>query len=137
VGEISVTVPSVPEQLRYTEEHEWVAGLDDSGDGVVTVGITAYAADQLGDIVYVSLPDEGSTVEAGEPCGEAESTKSVSDIYAPVTGEITAVNAAVAEDPALINSDPYGEGWLFKVRLDGEQGGMLDAAAYAKLIEES
>jgi glycine cleavage system H protein len=135
-----VTVPSVPEQLRYTEEHEWVAGLaDDSATAadVVTVGITAYAADQLGDIVYVSLPEEGAAVEAGEPCGEAESTKSVSDIYAPVTGEVTAVNAAVTDDPALINSDPYGEGWLFKVRLDGEQGGMLDAAAYAKLIEES
>jgi glycine cleavage system H protein len=132
-----VTVPSVPEQLRYTEEHEWVSGLDDSGGDVVTVGITAYAADQLGDIVYVSLPEEGATVESGEPCGEAESTKSVSDIYSPVTGEVTAVNAAVADDPALINSDPYGEGWLFKVRLDGEQGGMLDAAAYAKLIEES
>jgi glycine cleavage system H protein len=127
---------TVPEQLRYTEEHEWVAGLDDEA-GVVTVGITAYAADALGDIVYVSLPAEDSTVEAGEPCGEAESTKSVSDIYAPVTGKVTAVNAAVTDDPAMINSDPYGEGWLFKVRLEGEPGGMLDAAAYAKLIEES
>ena len=136
-----MTVPSVPEQLRYTEEHEWVAGLENSSaatdHSVVTVGITAYAADQLGDIVYVSLPEEGAAVEVGEPCGEAESTKSVSDIYAPVTGEITAVNAAVTDDPAMINSDPYGEGWLFKVRLDGEPGGMLDAAAYAKLIEES
>lgn len=136
-----MTVPSVPEQLRYSEEHEWVAGLENGSattdDSVVTVGITAYAADQLGDIVYVSLPDEGAAVEAGEPCGEAESTKSVSDIYAPVTGEVTAVNTAVTDDPALINSDPYGEGWLFKVRLDGEPGGMLDAAAYAKLIEES
>ncbi|HEX6471872.1 MAG TPA: glycine cleavage system protein GcvH [Streptosporangiaceae bacterium] len=127
---------TVPEQLRYTEEHEWVAGLD-GGDDVVTVGITAYAADALGDIVYVSLPAEDATVEAGEPCGEAESTKSVSDIYAPVTGRVTAVNAAVTDDPAIINSDPYGEGWLFKVRLDGEPEGMLDAAAYAKLIEES
>jgi glycine cleavage system H protein len=127
---------TVPEQLRYTEEHEWVAGLDDGGD-VVTVGITAYAADALGDIVYVSLPEEGAAIEAGEPCGEAESTKSVSDIYAPVTGEVTAVNTAVTDDPAMINSDPYGEGWLFKVRLDGEPEGMLDAAAYAKLIEES
>ncbi len=127
---------TVPEQLRYTEEHEWVAGLDNE-DGVVTVGITAYAADALGDIVFVDLPDEGETIEAGEPCGEAESTKSVSDIYAPVTGEVTAVNTAVADDPALVNSDPYGEGWMFKVRLDGEPAGMLDAAAYAKLIEES
>jgi glycine cleavage system H protein len=127
---------SVPEQLRYTEEHEWVAGLG-TEDGVVTVGITAYAADALGDIVFVDLPEEGATIEAGEPCGEAESTKSVSDIYAPVTGEVTTVNTAVVDDPGMINSDPYGEGWMFKVRLDGEPGGMLDAAAYSKLIEES
>lgn len=127
---------SVPEQLRYSDEHEWVAGAD-SEDGIVTVGITAYAADALGDIVYVSLPEEGAAVESGEPCGEAESTKSVSDIYAPVSGEVTAVNAAVADDPGLINADPYGEGWLFKVRTDGEPGGLLDAEAYAKLIEEA
>jgi len=127
---------SVPEQLRYTEEHEWVAGLD-SEDGIVTIGITAYAADALGDIVYVQLPEEGASVEAGEPCGEAESTKSVSDIYSPVSGEVSAVNAAVTEDPAMINTDPYGEGWLYRVRLQGDPGDLLDAAAYAKLIEES
>jgi glycine cleavage system H protein len=127
---------SIPEQLRYTEEHEWVAGLDGES-GVVTVGITAYAADALGDIVYVQLPDEGATVEAGEPCGEAESTKSVSDVYAPVSGEVTSVNTAATEDPAMINTDPYGEGWLFKVRLDGDPGDLLDATSYAKLIEES
>lgn len=127
---------SVPEQLRYTEEHEWVAGLDNE-DGVVTVGITAYAADSLGDIVFVELPEEGAAIEAGEPCGEAESTKSVSDLYAPVTGEVTAVNAAVADDPGMINSDPYGEGWLFKVRIESDPSDLLDAAAYAKLIEEA
>ena len=127
---------SVPEQLRYTEEHEWVAGLDNE-DGIVTIGITAYAADALGDIVYVQLPEEGGTVEAGEPCGEAESTKSVSDIYSPVSGEVTAVNAAVTEDPAMINTDPYGEGWLYRVRLDGDPGDLLDAPAYSKLIEEA
>jgi glycine cleavage system H protein len=127
---------SVPEQLRYTEEHEWVAGLDNE-DGVVTVGITAYAADALGDIVFVQLPEEGAAIEAGEPCGEAESTKSVSDLYAPVTGEVTAVNAAVADDPGMINSDPYGEGWLFKVRVDSDPSDLLDAAAYAKIIEEA
>jgi glycine cleavage system H protein len=127
---------SVPEQLRYTEEHEWVAGLDNE-DGVVTVGITAYAADALGDIVFVELPEVGAAIEAGEPCGEAESTKSVSDLYAPVTGEVTAVNAAVADDPGMINSDPYGEGWLFKVRVDSDPSDLLDAAAYAKLIEEA
>jgi glycine cleavage system H protein len=126
---------SVPEELRYTEEHEWVAGLDNE-DGIVTVGITAYAADALGDIVFVQLPEEGAQVEAGEPCGEAESTKSVSDIYCPVTGEVTAVNSAVADDPAMINTDPYGEGWMFKVRLESEPGDLLDAAAYSKLIEK-
>jgi glycine cleavage system H protein len=127
---------SVPEELRYTEEHEWVAGLDNE-DGVVTVGITAYAAEALGDIVYVQLPEEGAAVEAGEACGEAESTKSVSDIYSPVTGEVTAVNAAATEDPAMINTDPYGEGWMFKVRVEGDPGDLLDAAAYGKLIEEA
>jgi glycine cleavage system H protein len=126
---------SIPEQLRYTEEHEWIADHD-ADDGVVTVGITAYAADALGDIVYVSLPEEGADVSAGEPCGEAESTKSVSDIFAPVSGEVTAVNSAVADDPSVINTDPYGEGWLFKVRTEDESGALLDAASYAKLIEE-
>jgi glycine cleavage system H protein len=126
-------VSNVPEQLHYTEEHEWIT---DPADGVVTVGITAHAADALGDIVYVNLPQEGAAVEAGEPCGEAESTKSVSDIYAPVTGEVTAVNASVEEDPGIVNADPYGEGWLFKVRVSDETA-LLDANAYSKLIEEA
>ncbi|GAA4638624.1 glycine cleavage system protein GcvH [Actinoallomurus vinaceus] len=125
---------TVPETLSYTQEHEWIT---EPSDGVVTVGITAYAADALGDIVYVSLPQEGASVEAGEPCGEAESTKSVSDIYAPVTGEVVAVNSALEEDPAVINSDPYGEGWLFRVRTGDDLGGLLDAQAYSKLIEEA
>lgn len=124
----------LPETLHYTQEHEWVT---EPSDGVVTVGITAYAADALGDIVYVSLPQEGASVEAGEPCGETESTKSVSDVYAPVTGEVVAVNTAVEEDPAVINSDPYGEGWLFRVRTDDDPGTLLDAQAYSKLIEEA
>lgn len=127
---------NVPEQFRYSEEHEWVAGLDGE-DGVVTIGITAFAAESLGDIVYVSLPQEGAAVEAGEPCGEAESTKSVSDIYSPVSGEVTAVNAALEDAPDIINGDPYGEGWMFKVRIEGEPADLLDAQAYGKLIEES
>jgi glycine cleavage system H protein len=127
-------VSTLPETLSYTQEHEWVTV---PADGVVTVGITAYAADALGDIVYVSLPQEGASVEAGEPCGEAESTKSVSDIYAPVTGEVVAVNGSVEEDPSVINADPYGEGWLFKVRTSGDTGELLDAQAYSKLIEEA
>jgi glycine cleavage system H protein len=124
---------NIPDELRYTEEHEWVS---QPVDEVVTVGITAYAAESLGDIVFVSLPEEGAGVEAGEPCGEAESTKSVSDVYAPVTGEVVAVNAAAEEDPSVINGDPYGEGWLFKVRIT-EDVDLLDAAGYAKLIEEA
>ena len=128
---------SVPEQLRYSEEHEWVAGLDNE-DGIVTVGITAHAADALGEIVFIELQaGEGDTVEAGEPCGEVESTKSVSDIYSPVSGEITAINTAVIDEPKVINDDPYGEGWIFKVRLSEEPGDLLDATAYSKLIEES
>ncbi|GAA0361601.1 glycine cleavage system protein GcvH [Actinoallomurus spadix] len=125
---------TVPETLYYTQEHEWVT---EPSDGVVSIGITAYAADALGDIVYVSLPQEGASVEAGEPCGEAESTKSVSDVYSPVTGEVVAVNTAVEEDPAVINSDPYGEGWLFRVRTDDDPADLLDAPAYSKLIEEA
>lgn len=125
---------TIPETLSYTQEHEWVT---EPADGVVTIGITAYAADALGDIVYVSLPQEGASVEAGEPCGEAESTKSVSDVYSPVSGEVVAVNGAVEEDPAVINSDPYGEGWLFKVRTGDDTGDLLDAQAYSKLIEEA
>ena len=125
---------TVPETLSYTEEHEWIT---EPSEGVVTIGITQYAADALGDIVYVSLPQEGASVEAGEPCGEAESTKSVSDVYAPVTGEVVAVNSAVEEDPSVLNSDPYGEGWLFRIRTDGDAPELLDASAYSKLIEEA
>lgn len=130
-------IVSVPEQLRYSEEHEWVSGLGGE-DGIVTVGITAHAADALGEIVYLELqPSEGDTVEAGEPCGEIESTKSVSDIYSPVSGEITAINSSVVDEPKVINDDPYGEGWIYKVRISAEPGDLLDSAAYEKLIEES
>ncbi|MFI0447249.1 glycine cleavage system protein GcvH [Actinomadura sp. 6N118] len=128
---------SVPEQLRYSEEHEWVSGLE-SEAGIVTVGITQHAADALGEIVYLELSSgEGDTVEAGEACGEVESTKSVSDLYSPVSGEITAINSAVIDEPKVINDDPYGEGWIFKVRVSDEPGDLLDAEAYTKLIEES
>ncbi|MBO9706097.1 MULTISPECIES: glycine cleavage system protein GcvH [Arthrobacter] len=113
--------------LRYSAEHEWVA---QDGDGAVRVGISAVAADALGDIVYVDLPEVGAVITAGETCGEVESTKSVSDLYAPVSGEITAVNAAASDDPALINSDPYGEGWLFTVAVTAE-GPLLSAEEYA------
>lgn len=122
---------SIPEELGYSKEHEWVAGLDEGL--VVTVGITAYAAEQLGDVVYVQIPEAGSTVEAGEAVGEIESTKSVSDVYCPVSGEVVEVNQAVVDDPSLVNSDPYGEGWLFRVRVTGEAEDLLTAEEYASL----
>ncbi|NIH81648.1 glycine cleavage system H protein [Amycolatopsis viridis] len=116
---------SVPAELKYTAEHEW---LDLDGD-TATVGITAFAADALGDVVYLDLPAAGSTVAAGQPCGEIESTKSVSELYAPVDGEVVEVNAKVTDDPGLLNTDPFGEGWLFRMKVTGA-GDLLDAAAY-------
>jgi glycine cleavage system H protein len=122
---------TVPEQLRYTAEHEWVA-IDGR---TASVGITEHAADALGDVVYVSPPTPGTKVTAGEPCGEIESTKSVSDLYSPVDGEVTDVNADIEDDPGQVNSDPYGTGWLFKVRMDGEPpSDLLTAEQYAELI---
>lgn len=114
-----------PADLRYTSDHEWVREGDDN---VVRVGITAFAQDALGDVVYVSLPAVGDTVAAGDACGEVESTKSVSDIYAPLSGEVTAVNDALDATPELVNSDPYGEGWMFEVR-------MSDAAALESMLD--
>ncbi|GII30932.1 glycine cleavage system protein GcvH [Planotetraspora mira] len=122
---------SIPEDLSYTKEHEWVAGLDDGR--TVTVGITAYAAEQLGDVVYVQVPEVGAAVTTGDAVGEVESTKSVSDIFAPVTGEIVEVNAAVVDDPSLVNSDPYGEGWLFRVQIGEEPEDLLTSAEYTSL----
>ncbi|MDF9276939.1 glycine cleavage system protein GcvH [Arthrobacter sp. EH-1B-1] len=113
--------------LKYSAEHEWIAG---DGSGPVSIGITAVATDALGDIVYVDLPEVGDTVTAGETCGEVESTKSVSDLYAPVSGEVTETNADVVDNPELINSDPYGNGWLFKVAVT-EEGPLMSAEEYA------
>jgi glycine cleavage system H protein len=118
---------SNPENLRYSKEHEWLSPAE--GD-VSTVGITSHAADALGDVVFVQLPDVGAAVTAGEPCGELESTKSVSDLYSPVTGEITEVNQDVVDDPALVNSAPFGDGWLFRVRISEEPQDLLSAAEY-------
>lgn len=119
---------SIPEELSYTKEHEWVAGLDDGP--VVTVGITAYAAESLGDVVFVQLPEPGITLQAGEPVGEVESTKSVSDIYAPIGGEVVEINETVVDDPSLVNSDPYGEGWLFRIRFSGDPEDLLTPEQY-------
>ena len=120
-----------PDDLKYTSEHEWVRTPGEA-EGSVRVGITDFAQDALGDIVYVSLPQVGDTVTAGDTCGELESTKSVSDIYAPVSGEVVATNAALDSTPELVNSDPYEAGWLFEVSVsDASQvEGLMDAAAY-------
>jgi glycine cleavage system H protein len=124
-----------PEDLRYTAEHEWVR-TDASGN--VRIGITHYAQDSLGDIVYVSVPAVGETVTDGDTCGEVESTKSVSDIYAPVSGEIIARNDALDANPELMNTDPYGDGWLIEVRPSsvGDVDALLTAAAYQDLVEK-
>ena len=121
-----------PEDLKYTAEHEWVRSPGAAPD-TVRVGITDFAQEALGDIVYVSLPEVGARLDAGQACGEVESTKSVSDIYAPLTGEVTARNDALDAAPELVNADPYGGGWMFELRLTdaGQVAGLLDAAAYA------
>ncbi|MFF8597670.1 glycine cleavage system protein GcvH [Streptomyces sp. NPDC015232] len=118
---------SNPQQLRYSKEHEWLSAVE---DGVATVGITEHAANALGDVVYVQLPAVGDTVTAGESCGELESTKSVSDLYAPVTGEVVEANQDVVDDPSLVNSAPFEGGWLFKVRIEGEPDDLLSADEY-------
>jgi glycine cleavage system H protein len=122
-----------PEDLKYSAEHEWVR----SGNGsTVRIGITDYAAEQLGDIVFASLPALGDTVAAGDACGELESTKSVSDIFCPVPGVISAVNTLLESSPEIINSDPYGDGWLFELDLndDADLDDLLDADAYAEQL---
>lgn len=125
-----------PEDLSYTTEHEWVRSPGEQ-DGAIRIGITHYAQDALGDIVYVSLPEVGTTVTAGEACGELESTKSVSDVYAPVSGEVVARNEALDATPELVNTDPYGGGWLFEVvpSDSGQLDGLLDSAAYQATLE--
>ncbi|NNN02497.1 MAG: glycine cleavage system protein GcvH [Acidimicrobiaceae bacterium] len=121
----------IPAELRYSSDHEWVT----PGSSTVRVGITDYAQDALGDVVYVDLPTLGATVAAGASLGEVESTKSVSEIYAPVAGTVSAINEALSTSPDLINSDPYGEGWICEITL-GEGvslDGLLDARAYGEL----
>lgn len=131
---------SVPAELRYTQEHEWVS-ID--GD-TASIGITDYASQSLGDVVYVSLPEVGAPVTAGEPCGEVESTKSVSDLYSPVDGEVTEVNSELDDDPGLVNAEPYGAGWMFRVRIATGSGGeatlppgLLSPAEYEELTKSA
>lgn len=122
-----------PADLLYTSQHEWVRS---GADGVARIGITDYAASELGDVVFVSLPQVGETVAAEDSCAEVESTKSVSPVYAPLAGVITAVNEALADAPEAINSDPYGEGWLFEIEISepGTLEALLSADAYAELV---
>ena len=125
-----------PEDLRYTSEHEWAA---EEADGSIRVGITDFAQDALGDVVYVDLPEEGTEVRAGEPFGEVESTKSVSDLFSPVTGRVTGRNAALTDTPEVVNRDPYGEGWLIVIEPSepDQLRGLLDADAYRRMVEEA
>lgn len=120
-----------PDDVQYTAEHEWIRNPGETA-GSVRVGITHFAQDALGDIVYVSLPEVGDTVTAGETCGELESTKSVSDVYAPVSGTVVATNEALDATPEVVNNDPYGAGWLFEVTPDDESqlDSLLDSTAY-------
>ncbi len=125
-----------PEDLKYTAEHEWVRSPGDT-EGSVRVGITHFAQEALGDIVYVSLPELGEQITAGDTCGELESTKSVSDIYAPISGEVVARNEALDATPELVNNDPYAAGWLFEVAPADSDAvdGLLDSAAYQATIQ--
>ncbi|WP_449287541.1 glycine cleavage system protein GcvH [Marinobacter sp. PE14] len=123
----------IPADLKYIETHQWVRVSD---DGTATVGITDFAQEQLGDVVYIGVPDVGTTVNGGEEAGVAESVKSASDVFSPVTGEVIEVNESLEDEPEKVNEDPYGDGWLYKVRLEdaGELDGLMDSAAYAEHV---
>jgi len=123
-----------PEELKYTEEHEWVMVEDE----VVTVGITDFAQDQLGDVVFVELPAVGTIVEAGKPFGVVESVKAVSDVYAPLSGEVVEINEELPDAPETINTSPYDDGWMIKIKLSdaAELEGLMDADAYQEFIEK-
>ena len=125
-----------PADLKYTSEHEWIRSPGESA-GAVRVGITEFAQDALGDIVYVSLPEVGDEVEGGSPVGELESTKSVSDVYAPITGKVVARNEALEASPELVNSEPYGEGWLFELEPADSSAldSLMDAGSYESSLD--
>ncbi|NEZ02850.1 glycine cleavage system protein GcvH [Wenzhouxiangella sp. XN201] len=126
----------IPSDLRYAESHEWISQEE---EGVVKVGISDHAQGQLGDLVFVELPEEGETFGRGDACAVVESVKAASDIYCPVSGEIVVVNEALADTPEIVNNDPYGDGWLFSVKLDdpGELDELMDAEAYREHLDES
>lgn len=124
-----------PDDIRYTREHEWAR----EQGGVVTVGITGYATEQLGDVVFVELPEVGRTLEAGKTFGVVEAVKTVSDLYAPLAGEVIEVNSALGDDPSAVNRDPYGEGWMVRIRLADPAAfaALLSSADYAKVVSEA
>jgi glycine cleavage system H protein len=126
---------TIPKELKYASTHEWVRN---EGDGIYTVGITEHAQDLLGDMVFVELPEIGANVAAGDDVAVAESVKAASDIYAPIAGEIVAINDELEDAPETVNSDPYGDGWLFKIKADdvSELDALLDAAGYQAVIDE-
>lgn len=126
----------IPADLKYIETHQWVRVAD---DGTATVGITDFAQDQLGDVVFVELPEVGETVTGGEEAGVAESVKSASDVFSPVTGEVIEINESLEDEPEKLNDDPYGEGWLFRVRLSdaGEIDGLMEADAYVDMVADA
>jgi glycine cleavage system H protein len=125
---------TIPQELKYASSHEWVRS---EGNGVYTVGITEHAQDLLGDMVFVELPDVGDSVAQGDDVAVAESVKAASDIYAPISGEVVAINDALSDSPELVNSSPYGEGWMFKIKIadEAELAGLLDAAGYQAVID--
>ena len=123
---------SVPEELQYTRSHEWIR----TEDGTATIGITDHAQDELGDVVFVELPEVGATFDAGDSFGTVESVKAVSDLYTPVGGEVVEVNEALEDSPEKINEDPYGEGWIVKLRVSDAGAGLLSASDYEQLLEE-
>ena len=125
---------SYPDDVKYTAEHEWAK----LADGVVTVGITGYATDQLGDVVFVELPAIGKKLEAAKPFGVVEAVKTVSDLYAPVAGEVVEVNSTLADNPAAVNAEPYGAGWMIRIKPanPADLDALMDSAAYTRLIEE-
>jgi glycine cleavage system H protein len=126
----------VPSELRFSNTHEWVRS---DGDGIYTVGITDHAQALLGDMVFIDVPDVDSDTEVGEDCAVAESVKAASDIYAPLTGVVVAVNEELSDSPELVNSDPYGDGWLFQIKVEdeGEFDDLLDPEGYQSLIDET
>lgn len=123
----------IPADLKYIETHQWVR-VD--ADGTATVGITDFAQEQLGDVVYIGVPEVGATVNGGEEAGVAESVKSASDVFSPVTGEVIEINEKLEDEPEIVNEDPYGDGWMFKVKLadEGELDGLMDAVAYGEHV---